>query len=84
VRRFGDKLRALRIYHHLTLSELSSRLGYNTHSYISEIESGRKTPTVGFVLKVADLFHVTTDQLLRDELEIALSSTIHDENPDES
>jgi transcriptional regulator with XRE-family HTH domain len=70
--RFGEKLRALRTHQGLSLKELALALGYTTHSYISELEAGQKTPTVRFVLKVADFFHVSTDSLLKDALEIEL------------
>jgi transcriptional regulator with XRE-family HTH domain len=40
------------------------------HGYISEIETGKKKPTAELVLKVARYFKVTTDDLLKDELEI--------------
>jgi transcriptional regulator with XRE-family HTH domain len=72
IQRFGEKLRALRTHGGLTLKELAQALGLVAHGYISELESGKKVPTVEFVLKVADLFGVTTDQLLRDELELEL------------
>ena len=78
--RFGEKLRLLRRRHGMTLAHMADELGYKTHSYISEIESGRKTPTVAFVLKVADLFSVSTDVLLRDEYNI---NTSPGANPDE-
>jgi transcriptional regulator with XRE-family HTH domain len=68
--RFGEKLQGLRIQHRMTLLELAHALGYSTHSYISEIEAGKKQPTTEFVLGVARLFNVTTDQLLKDELEL--------------
>ena len=68
--RFGEKLRTLRKQHHLTLKELTSRLGYMAHSHISQIESGKKKPTVEFVIKVSNLFSISTDQLLKDDLEI--------------
>jgi len=45
-------------------------LGYTAHGHISEIESGKKKPTAEFALKVARLFNVTTDQLLKDELDL--------------
>ena len=67
--RFGEKLRALRLRKGLTLEQLASALGYRTHSYLSEIESGKKKPTADLVLKVAIHFGVTTDSLLRDEIE---------------
>lgn len=80
VTRFGEKVHNLRSYHQLTLVELARRLGYSTHSYISEIESGQKTPTVHFVLKVAELFNVSTDQLLKDKLELDVhASTLQGE-----
>ena len=71
--RFGEKLHALRTQRGLSLKELASALGYATHSYLSELEAGQKVPTVKFVLKVASFFQVSTDELLKDELEIRLS-----------
>jgi transcriptional regulator with XRE-family HTH domain len=68
--RFGEKLQGLRTQHHMTLLGLAHALGYSTHSYISEIEAGKKLPTAEFVLGVARLFNVSTDQLLKDELEL--------------
>jgi transcriptional regulator with XRE-family HTH domain len=72
IQRFGEKLRALRTHRGLTLKELANELGFVAHGYISELESGKKTPTAELVLKVADLFDVTTDQLLRDEIDIEI------------
>jgi transcriptional regulator with XRE-family HTH domain len=70
LRRFGEKLRSLRAGRSMTLSELAAKLGHKTHSYLSELEAGKKIPTVEFVLNVAHLFDVTTDELLRDDLEL--------------
>ncbi len=70
IQRFGEKLRVLRTDRSLTLKELAHALGYVAHGHISELEAGKKMPTVEFVLKVADLFDVSTDQLLRDDLEL--------------
>jgi transcriptional regulator with XRE-family HTH domain len=69
-RNFGRKLNYLRLQNGLTLQELARQLGHSAHGYISELESGKKVPTVEFVLKVSDLFGVPTDQLIRDELSI--------------
>ena len=68
--RFGQKLRQLRKSRQMTQVELAQALEYAAYSYVSEIESGKKDPTVDFVIKVARLFEVTTDQLLRDELDV--------------
>lgn len=70
MQRFGEKLRTLRLQRDMSVRELTKALGYTGHGYIYDIETGKKKPNVEFVLRVADLFHVTTDQLLRDELEI--------------
>jgi len=73
IRRFGDKLHTLRTQRRMTLKELAQALGHSAHGYISELEAGKKTPSVEFVLRVALLFDVTTDVLLRDELELPFS-----------
>lgn len=72
--KFGEKLRALRLRQRMTLSEMAAHLGYTTHSYLSEIESGQKTPTVAFVLRAADLFGVSTDTLLRDDIQLRFAA----------
>ena len=70
MQRFGEKLRALRTTRQMTLKELASALGLTAHGYISEMEAGKKKPTTEFVLKVARYFKVSTDQLLKDELDV--------------
>jgi transcriptional regulator with XRE-family HTH domain len=76
--KFGEKLRALRIRNGLTLKDLASALGLNAHGYLSELECGKKKPTIEFTLKVADYFDITTDELLRDEIEIQLKKNKKD------
>ena len=70
MQRFGEKLRILRREHGLSLKALALRLGLSAHGYISELESGKKKPTAEFVLNAARLFDVSTDQLLKDELDL--------------
>lgn len=70
IQKFGLKLHRLRTQRSMSLQNLASVLGYTSHGYISELESGKKLPTAEFVLKVARFFSVTTDQLLKDELDI--------------
>ena len=70
MQKFGEKLRILRNKQGMTLKELAVNLGLNAHGYISEIESGKKKPTVEFVMNVARLFNISIDQLLKDEIEI--------------
>ena len=70
IQRFGEKLRALRTQHGMTLQQLAHALGLSAHGYISELETGKKVPTVDIVVKAARFFAVSTDQLLKDELEV--------------
>lgn len=74
MQRFGEKLRTLRLHRRMSVRELTSALGYTGHGYVYNIEIGKKMPNVEFVLKVARLFNVTTDQLLKDELDLDLAS----------
>lgn len=75
MQRFGEKLRTLRQYHGLTVRELTSALGYTGFGYIHSIETGKVTPRVEFILKVADYFNVSLDVLLRDNLELTPPDT---------
>jgi transcriptional regulator with XRE-family HTH domain len=74
IKRFGEKLHTLRVQNGMTLKELAIALGHTAHGHISELETGKKIPTVEFVLNVARLFNVTTDELLKDELNLATKS----------
>jgi transcriptional regulator with XRE-family HTH domain len=74
MQRFGEKLRVLRTRRGMSLSNLAQALGLTSRSYISELESGKKKPTTEFVLGVAYLFNVTTDELLKDELDLNLDT----------
>jgi transcriptional regulator with XRE-family HTH domain len=70
LRLFGDKLRYLRRQHRLTQTDLSRQLDLASQAYISDLEAGRKIPSLDLVVRIADLFSVTTDYLLRDELPV--------------
>jgi transcriptional regulator with XRE-family HTH domain len=70
IRGFGKKLHTLRAKRGMTLQELAEALGHRAHGHISELEAGKKLPTVQFVVQVARYFHVTTDELLKDEIKL--------------
>jgi len=71
MRRFGEKLRALRMRHGMTMRDLAEKLGLGTHGYIGDLESGRRQPSLELALQIAELFGVTVDQLAKDELEVS-------------
>lgn len=68
--RFGEKLSTLRKQRGLTMRELAKTLGFATHGYIGDLESGRAKPSLELALKIADFFGVSVDQLARDDVEI--------------
>lgn len=70
MQRFGEKLRTLRKRQGMTMQELTAVLGFSSHGFISALESGRKHPSAALVIKIAELFNVTTDQLLMDHLDV--------------
>src|SRR5947207_13721555 len=70
INRFGDKLHMLRIQRRMTLKELARALGHSAHGYVSELEANKKKPTIEYVLGISALFGVSTETLLKDELEI--------------
>jgi transcriptional regulator with XRE-family HTH domain len=75
LRLFGEKLRYLRIQAGLSQRDLAQRLSLASRAYISNLESGRKMPSLDLVVQIADLFGVTTDYLLWDTIPIAKGTT---------
>src|SRR5262245_16822017 len=75
--RFGEKLRLLRHQHTLTQSDLADRLGLVSQAHIANVEAGRDAASLDLVIRVATLFSVTTDYLLRNTIPIqeVVSST---------
>ncbi len=70
MQKFGQKLRTLRTQRGLSMKELATMLGYSAVGYISELEMGKKVPTIKLVLGVSRLFNISTDKLLKDELDL--------------
>lgn len=68
---FHTKLRHLRHRQSITQAQLAGQLGLTSHTHISHLESGRKSPSLDLVLRVARYFGVTTDYLLRDSIPVA-------------
>lgn len=67
--RFGEKLRFLRQQRGLYQREVAEAVGVS-ETYIGLMENGKKIPNIPMLLRIARLFEVTTDQLIRDDLEL--------------
>lgn len=59
----------------MTQVELAHLLGLARQGYISNLEAGRKMPSLDIVVQIADLFGVTTDYLLRDIIPVEMVDT---------
>lgn len=60
---FGEALRLVRSFHDMNQSELASSLGIS-RSYLSEIESGKKAPSLELLQKYATLFDLPLSALV--------------------
>ncbi len=69
MKKFGEKLQALRKERGLTLRQLAGTLEVH-YTHLNKIELGQKRPSTDLVIKISRLFDVTTDQLMKDELEV--------------
>ena len=69
MKRFGEKLRTLRLRQGYTTRQLADRLAVS-HTHVIGIENGKRGTSTELLLRIADLFQVTIDQLMRDELNI--------------
>jgi len=67
--RFGEKLRYLRQQHGLTQYELATMLVVS-RPYVGRLESGEKIPNVAMLLKLSEIFDVSVDVLIKDQLEL--------------
>lgn len=60
---FGEKLKDLRTSQKLTQQQLADRIGV-AKSVVSYYESGDRYPSYDVLIKIARVFHTTTDYLL--------------------
>ncbi|RTL89274.1 MAG: XRE family transcriptional regulator [Hyphomicrobiales bacterium] len=59
----SEALRLIRVFHDLKQNELADRLGVSK-SYISEVESGKKQPTIEIINKYASEFSIPASSIL--------------------
>ncbi len=59
----NEALRLIRVYHDMRQSETAEKLGIS-NSYLSEIEKGRKKPTLEIVEKYSTVFRIPMSSIL--------------------
>ena len=62
--KLGNRVRNLRREHKWTQVELADMLGID-RSYLSEIETGKKDPSLSILKTIADGFEMSLSQLLK-------------------
>jgi transcriptional regulator with XRE-family HTH domain len=63
--RLGKRVRSLRRRHGWTQVDMAEALGID-RSYLSEIETGKKDPSLRMLKAIADGFRLSLSRLLRD------------------
>jgi len=69
MKRFGEKLQSLRKQHGYSQRKLAQLLEVDQR-HVSRMERSEKIPNAAMILKIANLFEVLIDKLMRDELEL--------------
>ncbi len=59
----NEALRLIRVFHDLNQKDLADKLGIS-NSYLSEIESGKKTPTLEVIEKYSEVFSMPSSSIL--------------------
>ena len=72
--KIGEKIMRLRISKDISQEHLSEALGVSRQS-VSKWEIGQALPQIDKVLKLAQIFGVSTDELLYDKIDISSIST---------
>ncbi|TAK37904.1 MAG: XRE family transcriptional regulator [Lysobacteraceae bacterium] len=60
---FGEALRLVRSFHEVNQSDLAEALGIS-RSYLSEVESGKKTPSLDLLQRYAEHFDIPLSSLV--------------------
>jgi len=69
MQRLGEKLRTLRQQRGMTIRDLANKFEIS-FSHIAILERGESKPSLELLLKIADYFQVTPNQLLLDDIEL--------------
>ena len=59
----SEALRLIRVFHDMKQNELADRLGISK-SHLSEIEAGKKQPTIELINRYSSLFNIPSSSIL--------------------
>jgi transcriptional regulator with XRE-family HTH domain len=58
-----DALRLIRVFHDLSQKDLAQKLDISK-SYLSEVESGKKNPTIDLLNRYSDIFNIPMSSIM--------------------
>ena len=59
----AEALRLIRVFHDMKQQELAERLGLSK-SHVSELERGKKTPSIDVIQKYSEIFNIPASSIL--------------------
>ncbi|MCG8442210.1 MAG: helix-turn-helix domain-containing protein [Caulobacterales bacterium] len=59
----SEALRLLRVFHDMKQKEIADKLGVSK-SYVSEIENGNRTPSLGVIRRYSEVFRVPVSSIM--------------------
>lgn len=65
----GRQIQLLRIQHNLTQKELAEKL-QTSQNYLSDVETGKKRPSLDYYMSIANFFKVSLDQIFVDSIDM--------------
>lgn len=74
-----EKISVIRKMSNLTQEEFAEELGVSRQA-ISKWENGSSIPDIQMLIKIADYYNLTLDQLVRDEFDLSMDSCIQAED----
>lgn len=69
-RLLGQKIAYVRGQHHISQATLAQMLGTVKQSHVSNVETGRREPSLAFVVRCAEVLRVTVEYLVRDAIPV--------------
>ena len=63
----GRQIQLLRIQHGFTQKQLAEKIN-SSQNYISDVETGKKQPSIDYYVAVANFFNVSLDHLFSDSI----------------
>ena len=68
LQRFGERLRSIRVARGFTQEDFASEAGFS-RSYYTELETGKRNPSILNIRKLAHSLKITPSELLNIEIE---------------